>query len=124
MNGDDMIREVECAAKAAVAEQSGLSRRTLFKLTGIGAGFALVALAPRALFAEETDERLIVSSELNAFITVSSDGKITIASRRPGASSLRSSSASRRVTKRPPRSCAAAFFFRGASPSRPSPRDR
>ncbi|MCZ6890729.1 MAG: molybdopterin-dependent oxidoreductase [Gammaproteobacteria bacterium] len=83
MNGDDMIREVECAAKAAVAEQSGLSRRTLFKLTGIGAGFALVALAPRALFAEETDERLIVSSELNAFITVSSDGKITIYSANP-----------------------------------------
>ena len=92
MNRDDLIahveQAVEDAAKTAAAGQS-INRRSFLKLTGIaGGGFVLASFAPigrwgRALAAEEAPDRLVVSAELNAFIKLSSDGKITIYSANP-----------------------------------------
>ncbi|MBV1906277.1 MAG: molybdopterin-dependent oxidoreductase [Pseudomonadales bacterium] len=53
-------------------------RRKFLKVTGIvGAGFTLATLMPDHLAATESEET-VASNELNAFVSVSSDGKITI----------------------------------------------
>jgi isoquinoline 1-oxidoreductase beta subunit len=70
----------------ALRDARGLDRRSFLKLTGLtGGGLVLAALVPSAIGAEatETSDALVVSSELNAFIKVASDGKITIYSANP-----------------------------------------
>ena len=67
--------------QAGVAAATRLGRRGFLRLAGIGGGgFVLAALGtgvPRSGVAE-ADQDLVVDTELNAFIRVSSDGKITI----------------------------------------------
>ncbi|MFP6817456.1 MAG: molybdopterin cofactor-binding domain-containing protein, partial [Pseudomonadales bacterium] len=67
------------SVKAAAANQFRMDRRSFFKVTGIaGGGFVLASIMPRALAGDEDVEPLVASSELNAFVEVSSDGKIRI----------------------------------------------
>ncbi|MFB3107151.1 MAG: molybdopterin cofactor-binding domain-containing protein, partial [Pseudomonadales bacterium] len=71
----DLISSV----KAAVADQLRLDRRSFLKITGAaGGGLLIASVFPMALAAEEDADELTTTSELNAFIKVSSDGKITI----------------------------------------------
>ena len=69
------------------APESGLislPRRTFIKVAGLtGGGFLLASMAPQVLLAEEAVPDLVVSGELNAFIRVDSDGRITIYSANP-----------------------------------------
>ncbi|MBL4680468.1 MAG: xanthine dehydrogenase family protein molybdopterin-binding subunit [Pseudomonadales bacterium] len=64
--------------------QGKYSRRSFLKLTGMaGGGFVLASVLP-AIQSEATDlGSLVGSAELNAFIKVSSDGRITIYSSNP-----------------------------------------
>ena len=79
MKQRDLISSVESALG-----QLRLDRRSFLKITGVaGGGFVIASVCPAALAAvsaasEDADEALVVTSELNAFIKVSSDGKITI----------------------------------------------
>ena len=79
MKQRDLISSVESALG-----QLRLDRRSFLKITGVaGGGFVIASVCPTALAAvsaasEDADEALVVTSELNAFIKVSSDGKITI----------------------------------------------
>ena len=71
----DLISSV----KAAATNRLRMDRRSFFKITGVaGGGLILASVLPMALAAAEDVDSLVVSSELNAFIKVSSDGKITI----------------------------------------------
>jgi len=76
---------VDTVAQTVAFSGGGIDRRSFIRLAGIlGSGFVLAAVAPRALLAEDAvPAPLIVSSELNAFIEVSSDGTITIYSANP-----------------------------------------
>ncbi|MCP5181575.1 MAG: xanthine dehydrogenase family protein molybdopterin-binding subunit [Pseudomonadales bacterium] len=72
------------AIRGALRTHAGVDRREFLKLAGItGGGFVLAAVAPRGVFASEGTEKLVASAELNAFVHVSSDGKITIYSANP-----------------------------------------
>lgn len=63
---------------------TNLSRRSMLKVTGLaGGGFLLGQLASARAFAEETAQDLVVTGELNAYIRVTSDGRITIYSAHP-----------------------------------------
>ena len=63
---------------------TNLSRRSMLKVTGLaGGGFLLGQLAGSRAFAEETAQDLVVTGELNAYIRVTSDGRITIYSAHP-----------------------------------------
>ncbi len=83
MKQRNLISSVESALG-----QLRLDRRSFLKITGVaGGGFVIASVCPAALASEaesesaasETDgEAPVVTSELNAFIKVSSDGKITI----------------------------------------------
>ena len=76
---DKEIVDIKRQVRAAVDENPGLTRRSFFKLTGTyGSSLTLVSLFPRMTLAEEPNDPLIVSGELNAFIQVSANGKITI----------------------------------------------
>lgn len=56
-----------------------LDRRSFLRVTSIaGGGFILSSVVPGALAEESKAEAAVTSAELNAFIKVSSDGKITI----------------------------------------------
>lgn len=71
----DLISSV----KAALADQLRLDRRSFLKITGVAGGALVIAsVFPLAQAAEEDVDDLAITSELNAFIKVSSDGKITI----------------------------------------------
>ncbi|MCH8141121.1 MAG: xanthine dehydrogenase family protein molybdopterin-binding subunit [Proteobacteria bacterium] len=71
----DLISSV----KAALADQLRLDRRSFLKITGVAGGALVIAsVFPMAQAAEEDVDDLVITSELNAFIKVSSDGKITI----------------------------------------------
>ncbi|MCZ6619646.1 MAG: molybdopterin-dependent oxidoreductase, partial [Gammaproteobacteria bacterium] len=71
----DLISSV----KTAVADQLRMDRRSFLKMTGVaGGGFVIASVMPQSFAAEEDVADEVVSSELNAFIKVSSDGKITI----------------------------------------------
>lgn len=71
----DLISSV----KAALADQLRLDRRSFLKITGVAGGALVIAsVFPLAQAAEEDVDDLVITSELNAFIKVSSDGKITI----------------------------------------------
>lgn len=71
----DLISSV----KAALADQLRLDRRSFLKITGVAGGALVIAsVFPMAQAAEEDVDDLVLTSELNAFIKVSSDGKITI----------------------------------------------
>ena len=71
----DLISSV----KAAMADQLRLDRRSFLKITGVaGGGLVIASVFPMALAAQEDADELTTTSELNAFIKVSSDGKITI----------------------------------------------
>jgi isoquinoline 1-oxidoreductase beta subunit len=61
-----------------------MKRRTFLQVSGLAGGGMLLGIttSPRALSAEAVDD-LVVTGELNAFIRVSSDGKITIYSSNP-----------------------------------------
>jgi isoquinoline 1-oxidoreductase beta subunit len=79
MTSTNIVDEVKNALKTPRA----LDRRSFLKLTGLtGGGLVLAAVAPLAGAAEASDS-LVASAELNAFIKVSSDGKITIYSANP-----------------------------------------
>ncbi len=68
---------------AQIAQLAKLDRRSFIKLSGaVSGGFAIAALAPDSL-ADENAANLVSSAELNAFVSVSSDGKITIYSSLP-----------------------------------------
>jgi len=83
MKQRNLISSVESALG-----QLRLDRRSFLKITGVaGGGFVIASVCPAVLASEaesesaasETDgEAPVVTSELNAFIKVSSDGKITI----------------------------------------------
>ena len=61
-----------------LADLVNLDRRSFIKLSGaLGGGFAIAALAPASL-SEENVADLVSGAKLNAFVRVSSDGKITI----------------------------------------------
>lgn len=63
---------------------TAMNRRTLLKATGLlGGGFLLGQLPVRSVLAEEAVQDLVVSGEMNAFIRVTSDGRITIYSANP-----------------------------------------
>lgn len=66
-----------------LADLVNLDRRSFIKLSGaLGGGFAIAALAPASL-SEENVADLVSGAKLNAFVRVSSDGKITIYSSVP-----------------------------------------
>jgi isoquinoline 1-oxidoreductase beta subunit len=80
MNPLDLIDSVT----AVLSKQSKIDRRSFLKLTGVaGGGLLLVSVAPTLILAAEDSANLVSSGELNAFIKVSSDGKITIYSANP-----------------------------------------
>jgi isoquinoline 1-oxidoreductase beta subunit len=60
----------------------GLDRRSFIKLTSVGgSGLLLASLAPNVLsaaVAAPAEDTLLVSAELNAFVKITTDGKITI----------------------------------------------
>ena len=61
-----------------------MRRRTFIQVTGLSGGGLLLGLtAPGTVLAAETVDDLVVTGEMNAFIKVSSDGKITIYSANP-----------------------------------------
>ncbi|HEY5647000.1 MAG TPA: molybdopterin cofactor-binding domain-containing protein, partial [Pseudomonadales bacterium] len=61
-----------------------MDRRTFLGAVGLGGGGLLLAsLLPGRILAEETLPELVVSGELNAYIKVTSDGRITIYSPHP-----------------------------------------
>ena len=61
-----------------------LNRRAMLKATGLmGGGFLIGQMGAARAFAEEAVQDLVVSGELNAYIRVTSDGKITIYSAHP-----------------------------------------
>ncbi|MEM7017872.1 MAG: molybdopterin cofactor-binding domain-containing protein [Pseudomonadota bacterium] len=72
----------------SIEQQGRIGRRTFLQLSGVvGGGFVLAAVAP-ALSAEEekegpTAEQLTSTYELNAFVQISKDGKVTIYSSNP-----------------------------------------
>ena len=67
--------DIDAITARANAGRSGFSRRSFIKVTG--AGFALAAFGG-ATSAAENDNRLFASPELNAFIEISTDGKVRI----------------------------------------------
>jgi len=61
-----------------------LNRRSMLKVTGLmSGGFLLGQMGASRALAEEAVQDLVVSGELNAFIRVTSEGKITIYSANP-----------------------------------------
>ena len=83
MKPADLIRMVTDAVVTSSRESSELSRRSFLKFTGLGGGaIVLAAVVPAGrssqLLAQEDVQNLVASAELNAFISVSSDGRITI----------------------------------------------
>lgn len=61
-----------------------LNRRSMLKTSGLlGGGFLIGQLGSSRVLAEEAVQDLVVSGELNAFIRVTSDGRITIYSANP-----------------------------------------
>ena len=63
---------------------TNLNRRSLLKATGLlGGGFLIGQMMPGRALAEEAVQDLVVSGELNAFIRVTSEGRITIYSANP-----------------------------------------
>lgn len=63
---------------------ANLNRRSLLKATGLlGGGFLIGQLGASRALAEEAVQDLVVSGELNAYIRVTSDGRITIYSANP-----------------------------------------
>lgn len=60
----------------------GVSRRNFLKITGIAGGGLVIAAAMPAM-AEEAEQDLIRSSELNAYVQIREDGKILIYSGSP-----------------------------------------
>ncbi len=61
-----------------------MNRRTLLKASGLlGGGFLLGQLPAGSVLAEEAVQDLVVTGEMNAFIRVTSDGRITIYSANP-----------------------------------------
>ena len=63
---------------------SVLDRRSFLQVSGIvGGGFVLSAFTPTAAHAAADPDAAVASAELNAFVRVSSDGKITIYSANP-----------------------------------------
>jgi isoquinoline 1-oxidoreductase beta subunit len=81
MSDHNLVEEVARALGAS----RGLDRRSFLKLSGIaGGGLVLAAALPTGVAAAaEEAETLLTSAELNAFIQVSSDGKIRIYSANP-----------------------------------------
>ena len=67
--------DIDAIAASANESSGGLSRRTFIRITS--AGFALAAFG-QATSAAEDDSRLFASAELNAFIEISTDGKVRI----------------------------------------------
>ncbi|MFP6805859.1 MAG: molybdopterin cofactor-binding domain-containing protein, partial [Pseudomonadales bacterium] len=84
---DKDVREVAAnkLVQAVQAEVQGkYSRRSFLKLTGMaGGGFVLASVLPAIQSDAEDLGSLVGSVELNAFIKVSSDGRITIYSSNP-----------------------------------------
>ncbi len=75
MSRDDLIRSVRDAVRAG----RGVGRREFLRITGLGGGAVALAWVAPALAAEPSrDGGLTVAGELNAFVTVASDGTITI----------------------------------------------
>ena len=71
-------RDLVSSVKATVDEIQ-LDRRSFLKITGLaGGGLVIAAVCPATLAATTDDGSQVVTNELNAFIKVSSDGKITI----------------------------------------------
>jgi len=63
---------------------TNLNRRSLLKVTGLmGGGFLIGQLGVSRALAEEALQDLVVTGELNAYIRVTSEGKITIYSANP-----------------------------------------
>ncbi len=63
---------------------TNLSRRSMLKVTSLmGGGFLIGQMGAERALAEEAVQDLVVTGELNAYIRVSSDGKITIYSANP-----------------------------------------
>ncbi len=67
--------DIDAITARANGSSAGLNRRSFIKITG--AGLALAAFGP-ATSAAENDNRLFASAELNAFIELSTDGKVRI----------------------------------------------
>lgn len=83
MKRDDLIRSVAEAVAATRHDRSALNRRSFLKFSSIGTGAIVLACTvpggrSSELLAQEAPENLVASAELNAFISVSSDGRITI----------------------------------------------
>ena len=80
MSDSTLINEI----RDMLSQQVGLSdfsptRRGFLRISGLaGGGLVLAAVAPGAFSAAEDANQLVASTELNAFIKVSSDGQITI----------------------------------------------
>lgn len=82
------MSELYASVRRAIAHRQvaptgrNLGRRSFIKLSGVGGGGLLLAtLAPTAIQAAEgapAQDTLLVSAELNAFVKVGTDGKITI----------------------------------------------
>ena len=88
---EDLIRAVESELKAKLArekdsrdELKNPNRRSFLKITGVASASLIIAsiMPSRGLRAEELGS-LVGSAELNAFIKVSSDGRIVIYSANP-----------------------------------------
>lgn len=83
----DLINTIKEACARLVAEDAaGLStaRRDFLKITGLaGGGMVLASFTPPTFAAAADPDVVVASAELNAFVKVSSDGKITIYSSNP-----------------------------------------
>ncbi len=67
-----------------MSQLMNLNRRSLLKVTGLlGGGFLIGQMSISRALAEEAVRDLVVTGELNAFIRVTSEGKITIYSANP-----------------------------------------
>jgi isoquinoline 1-oxidoreductase beta subunit len=82
----DLVSSIRAAAQQAHSAKLdiGLDRRSFLKISGLaGSGLVLAALAPVVTGAEADPDLVVGGGELNAFVQVSSDGKITIYSSNP-----------------------------------------
>ncbi len=74
MKGEDFLRGL----RSRLEGTGRMDRRTFLKATGVAGSGLLLAAALPASVAEEGTSKLVASAELNAFVNVASDGKITI----------------------------------------------
>jgi isoquinoline 1-oxidoreductase beta subunit len=75
----NLLFEVVARGASAAARERGVSRRSFLKLSGVaGGGVLLACVSPTDVLAQQDAENLLVAVDLNAFVKVSSDGKIII----------------------------------------------